>query len=60
MSNNFGFIDAAVHLGFPRDIAEKLVIQTIKGSATYAQHSSDSLSVLRNNVTSPGNLINPH
>ena len=50
-------IDAAVHVGFPRDIAVKLVTATIRGSATYAQHaqqSGDSIPTLRNQVTSPG------
>ena len=47
-------VDAAVHLGFPRDTAEALVLQTIKGSAAYAQKSGASISELRNNVTSPG------
>jgi pyrroline-5-carboxylate reductase len=47
-------IDAAVHLGFPRDMATKLVISTIKGSATYALQSSEHAVRLRNNVTSPG------
>lgn len=46
--------DAAVHIGFPRDIAVKLVTQTIKGSAAYAQQSGTSVSELRYNVTSPG------
>ena len=30
-------IDAAVHMGFPRDTAKKLVLSTIRGSASYAQ-----------------------
>lgn len=47
-------VDAAVHLGFPRETAEKLVTQTIKGSAAYAQQSGMSVSELRYNVTSPG------
>ena len=47
-------IDAAVHVGFPRDIAVKLVTATIRGSATYAQQSGDSIPTLRNQVTSPG------
>jgi len=46
--------DAAVHLGFPREIAEKLVLTTIRGSATYALQSPQSISDLRYNVTSPG------
>jgi pyrroline-5-carboxylate reductase len=47
-------IDAAVHLGFPRDTAVKLVTATIRGSASYAMQSPESISALRNNVTSPG------
>ncbi len=47
-------IDAAVHLGFPRHVASKLVIATIRGSASYALHSSDHSAKLRNSVTSPG------
>jgi len=30
-------IDAAVHMGFPRETAKKLVLSTIRGSASYAQ-----------------------
>lgn len=47
-------IDAAVHMGVPRDMAAKLVISTLRGSATYALQSSEHISKLRNNVTSPG------
>lgn len=47
-------VDAGVHLGFPRYIAEKLVLQTVKGSVDYAQQTSQHLSRLRNQVTSPG------
>lgn len=43
-------IDAAVHLGFPRDMAQKLVISTIRGTSTYAQQSSKHVATLRNNV----------
>lgn len=47
-------IDAGVHLGFSRHIAEKLVIQTMRGSVEYAARSSEHPAVLRNEVTSPG------
>ncbi len=47
-------IDAGVHLGFPRRIAEQLVLQTIKGSASYYQGASRHPATLRNQVTSPG------
>ena len=47
-------VDAGVHLGFSRQIAEQLVLQTIKGSAEYAMKSPHHLARLRNQVTSPG------
>ncbi|MGB8647755.1 MAG: pyrroline-5-carboxylate reductase [Anaerolineae bacterium] len=47
-------IDAGVHLGFPRYMAEKLVLQTLKGSAEYASQSAQHMARLRNQVTSPG------
>ena len=47
-------IDAGVHLGFPRYIAEKLVLQTVSGAVAYVQQSPHHLSRLRNQVTSPG------
>jgi pyrroline-5-carboxylate reductase len=47
-------IDAGVHMGFPRRIAEQLVLQTIKGSASYYQAASRHPATLRNQVTSPG------
>lgn len=47
-------VDAGVHLGFPRRMAEKLVISTVKGSVAYYDHSPSHLSRLRNQVTSPG------
>jgi len=47
-------VDAGVHLGFPRYIAEKLVLQTVKGSVEYAQETPQHLARLRNQVTSPG------
>jgi len=47
-------VDAGVHLGFPRRIAEQLVLQTILGSVAFYDHSSLHLSRLRNQVTSPG------
>jgi pyrroline-5-carboxylate reductase len=48
------FIDAAVHIGFRRDAAERLVIQTVLGSARYAQATGRHPAELRNQVTSPG------
>ncbi|MBN1680379.1 MAG: pyrroline-5-carboxylate reductase [Anaerolineae bacterium] len=47
-------IDAGVHLGFSRHIAEKLVLQTMRGSVEYAAASGDHPAMLRNQVTSPG------
>jgi pyrroline-5-carboxylate reductase len=47
-------IDAGVHMGFPRRIAEQLVLQTIKGSVSYYQGASRHPATLRNQVTSPG------
>jgi len=47
-------VDAGVHIGFPRHVAEKLVLQTVKGSAAYVMESPRHLAGLRNEVTSPG------
>lgn len=47
-------IDTAVHMGLPRKTAEKIVIQTVKGSAAYLEKRGDHPAVLRNEVTSPG------
>ncbi|MGB8981205.1 MAG: pyrroline-5-carboxylate reductase [Anaerolineales bacterium] len=47
-------IDAGVHMGFPRRIAEQLVLQTIKGSASFYEHAERHPATLRNQVTSPG------
>jgi pyrroline-5-carboxylate reductase len=47
-------IDAGVHLGFQRRIAEKLVVQTLKGSVDYYLQKENHAATLRNEVTSPG------
>jgi pyrroline-5-carboxylate reductase len=47
-------IDAGVHLGFSRRIAQKLVEQTVLGSALFAKESQRHPAELRNMVTSPG------
>lgn len=49
-------VDAGVHLGFPRRIAEKLVAQTVRGSVDYylKRDHPVHLARLRNQVTSPG------
>jgi pyrroline-5-carboxylate reductase len=51
-------VDAGVHLGFPRRIAEALVVETVQGSVSYYLNNAESrpvhLSGMRNDVTSPG------
>lgn len=47
-------IDAGVHLGFPRRIAEQLVVQTIRGSVDFYSANKQHPATLRNQVTSPG------
>jgi pyrroline-5-carboxylate reductase len=47
-------IDAGVHLGFPRYMAQELVLQTMLGSVRYAIQSDKHAAELRNGVTSPG------
>lgn len=47
-------IDAGVHLGFSRRVAEQLVFQTMRGSLEYAAQSGKHVAELRNQVTSPG------
>ena len=47
-------IDAAVHLGFSRAEARELVVQTIRGSAHFAERSTVHPAEMRNMVTSPG------
>ncbi|HRQ36481.1 MAG TPA: pyrroline-5-carboxylate reductase [Chloroflexota bacterium] len=47
-------IDAGVHMGFSRRVAEELVFQTILGSVEYAAQSGKHVAELRNQVTSPG------
>jgi pyrroline-5-carboxylate reductase len=49
-------VDAGVHMGFPRRIAEQLVAQTVRGSVDYYTQRDDPvhLARLRNEVTSPG------
>lgn len=47
-------IDAGVHLGFSRRVAQQLVLQTIRGSVDFARLSVSHPAELRNMVTSPG------
>ncbi|MEA3308274.1 MAG: pyrroline-5-carboxylate reductase [Chloroflexota bacterium] len=47
-------IDAGVHLGFSRRVAEEIVNQLVIGSALYAKQAGLHKAALRNQVTSPG------
>ncbi|MCJ7753089.1 MAG: pyrroline-5-carboxylate reductase [Thermoanaerobaculales bacterium] len=49
-------VDAGVHLGFSRRVAETLVAKTVRGSVDFYSNSDDPvhLARLRNQVTSPG------
>lgn len=47
-------IDAGVHMGLPRYMAEELVHQTMLGSVRYAIQADRHAAELRNGVTSPG------
>ncbi|HPK27500.1 MAG TPA: pyrroline-5-carboxylate reductase [Anaerolineaceae bacterium] len=47
-------IDAGVHMGFPRRIAEQLVVQTLRGSTEFYVQSHGHPAELRDDVTSPG------
>jgi len=50
-------VDAGVHLGFPRRVAEELVVETLRGSVDFYDQSDEGprhLARLRNQVTSPG------
>jgi pyrroline-5-carboxylate reductase len=47
-------IDAGVHLGFSRHLAERLVLQTMRGAVDFARQSELHPAQLRNMVTSPG------
>lgn len=47
-------IDVGVHMGLSRRDAERLVLQTMRGSVAYASHTMLHPAELRNQVTSPG------
>ncbi len=47
-------VEAAVHIGLPRDTAEKLVLQTMLGSGHLIEKSGKPPAELRRMVTSPG------
>jgi pyrroline-5-carboxylate reductase len=48
------FIDAAVHIGLPRELAEELVLETISGATHMVQRTHLHPAELRSSVTSPG------
>ncbi len=47
-------VEAAMHIGLPRDMAQELVLQTMLGSGHLIQKSGKQPSELRRMVTSPG------
>jgi pyrroline-5-carboxylate reductase len=47
-------VEAAVHLGFPRHLARRLVLETLQGSIEFAMQSGEHPAQLRDMVTSPG------
>ncbi len=47
-------IDAGVHIGLTRDVAQKLVVETVAGSAEAMRKTARHPAELRNMVTSPG------
>lgn len=47
-------IDAGVHMGLPRHLAEKMVLVTLRGSIAYYEKSGKPITTLRHEVTSPG------
>lgn len=47
-------IDSGVHMGFPRWIAEELVVETLRGSVLYYQANHEHPAAMRNQVVSPG------
>jgi len=47
-------IDAGVHIGLPRSVARKLVVQTIIGSSDAVREMGKHPAELRSIVTSPG------
>jgi len=49
-------IDAGVHMGFSRHVAQELVLQTMLGSVLFARESGKHPAERRNMVTSPGGI----
>jgi len=48
------FVDAGLKLGLTREVACRLIVQTVLGAAQLAKESKESLAELRDAVTSPG------
>jgi pyrroline-5-carboxylate reductase len=48
------WVDTGVHMGFPRDVSERLVLQTVQGSTSLLEQSDKHVAALRNDITSPG------
>ena len=46
--------DAAVALGIPLDVARRVAVQTVLGSAAFARDNAQHLAQLKSMVTSPG------
>src|SRR5690606_27157962 len=46
--------DAGVHIGLSRELAATMALQTVAGSALYAEQTGKHPAELRNQVTSPG------
>lgn len=46
-------VDAGVHLGFSRQVAKRIVLQTVRGAVDFARQSPLHLAQLRNMVTTP-------
>ena len=49
-------IDAAVHIGLPRELAKPIVLQTVLGATHLVQETGKHPAELRNLVTSPGGV----
>ncbi|MCX7763855.1 MAG: pyrroline-5-carboxylate reductase [Bacteroidia bacterium] len=47
-------MDAGVHMGLPRHLAEKLVVETLRGAVAYYDKNPRGAAALRHEVTSPG------
>jgi len=50
------FIDAAVHIGFSREVASDLAVETVMGATRLVKESGKHPAELRNMVTSPGGV----